>query len=56
MLTDFQPTLRFMNAADRDTSELREQRKQRILQTDRYRQENFGDVFPLLNNLLKIYG
>jgi hypothetical protein len=56
MLTDFQPTLRFMNAADRDTPEMREQRKARILQTDRYREENFGEVFPLLNNVLEIYG
>jgi len=55
MLTDFQPTLRFMNAADRDTLEIREQRKQRILQTDQYRNENFGEVFPLLNKVLKIY-
>jgi organic radical activating enzyme len=55
MLTDFQPTLRFMNAAHRDTAEMREQRKVRILQTDQYRQENFGEVFPLLNKVLKIY-
>jgi sulfatase maturation enzyme AslB (radical SAM superfamily) len=54
MLTDFQPSLRFMNAADRDTAEIREQRKTRILQTDRYRKENFAEVFPLLNNILKI--
>jgi len=55
MLTDYQPSIRFMNAADRDTPEIREQRKARILQTDKYRKENFGDVFPLLNNILKIY-
>jgi organic radical activating enzyme len=55
MLTDFQPTLRFMNAADRDTEQMREQRKARILQTDQYRKENFGEVFPLLNNVLGIY-
>ena len=55
MLKDFQPTLRFMNAADRDTQEMRDQRKARILQTDKYRGENFGEVFPLLNNILKIY-
>jgi hypothetical protein len=55
MLTDFQPTLRFMNAADRDSPDMREQRKSRILQTDAYRKENFGDVFPLLNNVLGIY-
>ena len=55
MLKDFQPTLRFMNAEDRDSQEMREQRKARILQTDKYRKENFGEVFPLLNNILKIY-
>ena len=56
MLTDFQPSIRFMNAADRDTPEMRDQRKNRILQTDNYRKENFGEVFPLLNNVLGIYG
>ena len=56
MLTDFQPTLRFMNAVDRDSPVIREQRKARILQTDEYRKENFGEVFPLLNNVLGIYG
>ena len=55
MLTDFQPTLRFMNSAHRDSEEIKEQRKARILQTDKYREENFGDVFPLLNNVLGIY-
>ena len=55
MLTDFQPTLRFMNSAHRDSEQIREQRKTRILQTDKYREENFGDVFPLLNNVLQIY-
>ena len=56
MLTDFQPTLRFMNSAHRDSEQIREQRKARILQTDKYREENFGDVFPLLNKVLQIYG
>ena len=54
-LKDFQPTLRFMNAADRDTEVIRLQRKGRILQADTYRKENFGEVFPLLNNILQIY-
>ena len=54
-LKDFQPTLRFMNSADRDGEEIRELRKERILQTDKYRKENFGEVFPLLNNVLRIY-
>ena len=55
MLKDFQPTLRFMNSADRDSEEIRWQRKARILQTDKYRNENFGETFPLLNKVLKIY-
>ena len=44
-----------MDAVDRDTPEMRERRKARILQTDNYRKENFGEVFPLLNKVLKIY-
>ena len=44
-----------MNSVDRDSEDIRQQRKQRILQTDEYRGENFGEVFPLLNNILKIY-
>ena len=44
-----------MNATDRDTPEIREQRKRRILQTDNYRKENFAEVFPLLNKVLQIY-
>jgi len=55
MLTDFKPTLSFMNAVDRDTPEIRKQRLDRILTTDAYRHENFGDVFPLLNKVLQIY-
>lgn len=55
MLTDFKPTLNFMNAADRDTVDTRKQRLDRILTTDAYRHENFGDVFPLLNKVLQIY-
>jgi len=54
-LNDFKPTLRFMNSAHRDSREIQKQRKERILQTDKYREENFGDVFPLLNKVLKIY-
>ena len=45
-----------MNSVHRDSEEIREQRKARILQTDKYREENFGDVFPLLNKVLQIYG
>ena len=44
-----------MNSADRDSEKIREQRKARIIQTDKYRDENFGDVFPLLNKVLQIY-
>ena len=54
-LKDFKPTLRFMNSVDRDSEEMRIKRKNRILQTDSYRKENFAEVFPLLNNALKIY-
>ena len=54
MLKDFQPTLRFMNSVDRDTTAMRLQRQQRIIQTDKYRGENFGEVFPLLNKVLQI--
>jgi hypothetical protein len=54
-LKDFAGTLRYMNSADRDTEEIRAQRKERILLADRYRKENFGDVFPLLNNVMRIY-
>ena len=55
MLKDFQPTLRFMNSVDRDSEEIRSLRKEKIIQTDKYRGENFGDVFPLLNKVLQIY-
>ena len=55
MLTDFKPTLRFMNSVDRDSEEMRLRRKARILQTDKYRGENFGETFPLLNKVLQIY-
>ena len=55
MLTDFKPTLRFMNSVDRDSPQTRKQRSDRVLQTDAYRHENFGEMFPLLNKVLKIY-
>ena len=54
-LKDFTGILRYMNSVDRDSEDIRQQRKQRILQTDEYRGENFGEVFPLLNSILKIY-
>ena len=44
-----------MNSAHRESEQIIEQRKKRILQADKYREENFGDVFPLLNSVLKIY-
>ena len=55
MLKDFQPTLRYMNSVDRDSGQMREYRKARILKADKYRNENFGDTFPLLNKVLGIY-
>ena len=54
-LKDFKGTLNYMNSADRDSEAIRIQRKKRILKADNYRNENFGKVFPLLNNILKIY-
>ena len=44
-----------MNSAHRGSEEIQTQRKNRILQTDEYREENFAEVFTLLNNALKIY-
>ena len=54
-LKDFQPTIRFMNSAHTETEKIKKNRKERILQTDKYRKENFGEVFPLLNKVLQIY-
>ena len=54
-LKDFEGTLRFMNSVHRDSEQIREQRRARILQTDKYREENFSEVFPLLNKVLQIY-
>lgn len=54
-LKDFAGTLRYMNSVDRDSEEIRTARKQRILLADKYRNENFAEVFPLLNNVLRIY-
>ena len=54
-LEDFKPTLRFMNSAHRDSAGIQKQRRERILKADKYRKENFGDVFSLLNSVLKIY-
>ena len=45
----------YMNSADRYSNAIHEQRKKRIHQADQYRQENFAEVFPELNNFLKIY-
>ncbi len=54
-LKDFEGTLRYMNSVDRDSEEIRQFRKARILKADNYRKENFRDTFPLLNNILGIY-
>jgi hypothetical protein len=55
-LKDFEGTIRYMNAVDRDSDDIRSERIRRIKQTDQYRKENFGEIFPLLNNVLGIYG
>jgi len=55
MMKDFQPTLRFMNQQDLDSDALRKSRRERIHKSDQYRKENFADVFPLLNKVLKVY-
>ena len=44
-----------MNIADRHSDEMNAERKRRIKRTDEYRQEKFSDIFPELNNFLKIY-
>ena len=54
-ITEFKGIIDFMNSADRYSEDLNDQRKQRILQADGYRKENFSHVFPTLNTLLKIY-
>jgi hypothetical protein len=55
-LKDFQPTLSYMNNADRFSPEIEEARRKRILLADGFRNEKFNEAFPTLNNLLKIYG
>ena len=54
-IIEFKGIIDFMNSADRYSENINDQRKQRILQADGYRKENFGQVFPTLNTLLKIY-
>ena len=54
-ITELKGIVDFMNSADRYSEDIKDQRKQKILQADRYRKENFAKVFPTLNNLLGIY-
>ena len=54
-IAEFRGIIDFMNLADRHTDTIKDQRRKRILQADRYRKENFAKVFPTLNNLLGIY-
>ena len=54
-IAELYPIMRFMNAADRYSDVINDQRKKRIHQTDEYRKENFREIFPELNKFLKIY-
>jgi hypothetical protein len=54
-IAEFKGIIDFMNSADRYTDNIQAQRRQRILQADRYREENFAKIFPTLNNLLGVY-
>jgi len=54
-IKEFKGIIDFMNLADRYNETIKEQRRQRILQADRYRGENFAKTFPTLNSILGIY-
>jgi hypothetical protein len=54
-LPPYRSIINFMNIADRHSDEMNAERKRRIKRTDEYRQEKFSDIFPELNNFLKIY-
>ena len=54
-LKDFEGTISFMNSADRDSNEIRQHRKERIVRADQYRNENFAETFPILNRMLGVY-
>jgi hypothetical protein len=44
-----------MNMADRCNEEMNAERKRKIKRTDEYRKEKFSDIFPELNNFLRVY-
>jgi len=54
-IPELEQTVSFMNNADRFSEKINYQRRERIIQADEYRKENFKEIFPELNNFLKIY-
>ena len=54
-IAEFKGIIDYMNKEDRHSENTDKQRRERILKADQYRQESFAEVFPILNNLLKIY-
>ena len=54
-IKEFEQIINFMNSEDKYTDDIAEQRRAKILQTDLYRNENFKNTYPTLNNLYKIY-
>lgn len=54
-LPPYRSIINFMNMTDRHSEAMNTERKRRILITDKYRNEKFSNVFPELNNFLKIY-
>ena len=54
-LPPYRSIINFMNMTDRYSDEMNAERKRRIKRTDEYRKEKFSDIFPELNNFLRIY-
>lgn len=54
-LVEFRSIIDFMNKEDKDERVLSNWRQKIIRITDKYRGENFAEVFPTLNKQLKIY-
>lgn len=54
-LPPYRSIINFMNMSDRHSHEMDAERKRRIRRTDEYRQEKFSEIFPALNNFLRIY-
>lgn len=54
-IQEFRGIIDFMNSADRYAKDIDQRRRERIVQADLYRKENFAEVFPVLNSLLGIY-